>query len=57
MTQAEHIELHRELDTLVARYLSRHCEPGEPRTSIHDEIYDLMKWSYEMTLKPMPEPY
>lgn len=51
--QAEHVRLHRALDSLVACYLSQR---GEPRKSIHDEIFDLMKWSFEMTEKPTPLP-
>jgi hypothetical protein len=55
--QAEHVtlhrELHRELDMLLARYLSQR---SDPRTSIHDTIFDLMKWSHAMTQFPLP-PY
>jgi len=51
--QAEHVRLHRALDELVACYLSQR---RTPRTSIHDEIFELMKWAHEMTLRPSPPP-
>lgn len=51
----EHIRLHRALDELVACYLSQQTES---RTSIHDEIYALMKWNYAMMsdAPAVPEP-
>jgi len=51
--QAQHVRLHRALDELLACYLSQR---GEPRTSVHDEIYALMKWSHQMIAKPTPVP-
>src|SRR5713101_8272277 len=42
--QAEHVRLHRELDELLACYLSENRTAG-PRRSVHDEILDLLKWS------------
>jgi hypothetical protein len=51
--QAEHVRLHRALDELLACYLSQR---RIPRTSIHDEIFELMKWAHEMTLRPSPTP-
>lgn len=51
--QAEHVRLHKAFDELLACYLSQR---REPRTSIHDEIFALMKWSHEMTKSPTPPP-
>lgn len=51
--QTEHVRLHRALDELLACYLSQR---RTPRTSIHDEICELMKWSHEMTLRSSPTP-
>lgn len=53
--QTEHIRLHRALDELLACYLSQNRWP-ERRTSIHDEIFALMKWNHELTLLPTPTP-
>jgi hypothetical protein len=53
--QTEHIRLHRALDQLLACYLSENCVPCR-RTSIHDEILDLLKWSHDKTLLPSPLP-
>lgn len=53
--QAEHIRLHEQLDILLACYLAENRkEIG--RTSIHDEIFSLLKWSVEKTKAPSPAP-
>jgi hypothetical protein len=49
--QEEHKQLHRELDILLACYLSQR---REPRTSIYDPIFEVMKWSFAMTQFPLP---
>ena len=49
--QLRHVELHKMLDELVACYLSER-EADEKIRSIHNEIYDLMKWSHKKTLAP-----
>jgi hypothetical protein len=53
--QQDHIRLHRAFDELLACYIAENSGYGcERRASIHDEIYALMKWSHEKTLKPSP---
>jgi hypothetical protein len=53
--QLEHVRLHRALDELLACYLSENSGlNGQPRGSIHDEIFVLVKWSHEKTLHPSP---
>lgn len=59
--QAQHVRLHLALDELLACYLSENIGLGLTightlRTSIHDEIYDLMRWSHEKTKAPSPAP-
>lgn len=53
--QALHVTLHREFDRLLACYLAENRFAGR-RTSIHDEIFALMKWSHDKTLIPSPAP-
>lgn len=53
--QAEHVRLHRALDELLACYLGENRFANR-RTSIHDEIFSLMKWAYQMSLVPSPAP-
>lgn len=53
--QAAYVRLHHEFDELVACYLSENRYP-ELTTSIHDEIFDLMKWSHKKSLLPSPAP-
>lgn len=53
--QQEHIRLHNDLDELLACYLGENRYP-ERRTSIHDEILDLMKWSHDKSLIPSDTP-
>ena len=51
----EHIRLHKAFDELLACYLAESKHPdGHPRTSIHDEIFALMRWSHSKTLAPSP---
>jgi hypothetical protein len=51
--QAEHVRLHHALDELIACYIGE-AKYSERRSSIHDEIYELMKWSHRMTKLPLP---
>ena len=53
--QAEHVRLHRELDELLACYLSENKNAG-PRRSVHDEILALLKWSKQKAAAPSPAP-
>jgi hypothetical protein len=50
----EHVRLHRAFDELLACYLSENAVGV--RTSIHDEIFTLMKWSYAQTQTLPAEP-
>jgi hypothetical protein len=53
--QARHIELHRALDELLGCYLQEgfaRQDAGGTRSSIHDQIFSLMKWGHEKTLLP-----
>lgn len=55
--QERHKELHRMSDELLACYLeegfARQAHGGK-RGSIHDEIFELIKWAYQKTLSPSP---
>lgn len=53
--QQEHIRLHRELDMLLACYLAENRWPVL-HTSIHDDLFEFLRWSHEKTLAPSPQP-
>jgi hypothetical protein len=55
--QYRHETLHHAFDELAACYLEEGFQAfglGPRRTSIHDEIFDLMRWSHQKTLLPSP---
>jgi hypothetical protein len=55
--QVKHVHLHRALDELLACYLAENRgHAPDLRTSIHDEIFQLLKWSHAKTLHPSPPP-
>lgn len=54
--QAEHIRLHKSFDQLLACFMQDNREGTHIHASIHDQILDLLHWSYEKTMKPTPPP-